>query len=168
MPKLAHILAGAAMLTFPAAAIAQEAQPAPTTTTNTPAGASAAATAAAPAAQLGADGKVVLAEGTPVVDTQGAAVGTLTKVETDAAGQPTNVVLKTTKSEVLIPASSLARTEKNALIAMTAAQIDAAAAAAGPSPAPAATQTPETGAATGAETDASAEAAGSASASPSN
>src|SRR3546814_8257953 len=82
MPKLAHILAGAAMLTLPAAAIAQEAQPAPTTTTNTPAGASAAATAAAPAAQLGADGKVVLAEGTPVVDTQGAAVGTLTKVET--------------------------------------------------------------------------------------
>src|SRR3546814_8284523 len=71
-------------------------------------------------------------EGTPVVDTQGAAVGTLTKVETDAAGQPTNVVLKTTKSEVLIPASSLARTEKNALIAMTAAPIDAAAAAAGP------------------------------------
>src|SRR3546814_8071842 len=58
-------------------------------------------------------------EGTPVVDTQGAAVGTLTKVETDAAGQPTNVVLKTTKSEVLIPASSLALTEKNALIAMT-------------------------------------------------
>src|SRR3546814_15582801 len=95
MPKLAHILAGAAMLTLPAAAIAQEAQPAPTTTTNTPAGASAAATAAAPAAQLGADGKVVLAEGTPVVDTQGEAIGPLTKVETDAAGPPTTAVLKT-------------------------------------------------------------------------
>src|SRR3546814_14003225 len=99
-------------------------------------------------------------EGTPVVDTQGAAVGTLTKVETDAAGQPTNVVLKTTKIEVLIPASSIARTDKHALIAMNAAQIDSAAAAAGPSQAPAATPTPQTGAPTGAEHDASPAATG--------
>src|SRR3546814_20563355 len=112
------------MLTLPAAAIAQEAQPAPTTTTNTPAGASAAATAAAPAAQLGAEGQVVLAEGTPVVDTQGAAVGTLTQVETDPAGQPTNVVLKTTTSELLLPASSPARTAQNALTALPASKID--------------------------------------------
>lgn len=93
-----------------------------------------ASTAAATTAtsKIGADGKIILGEGTEVFDTQGGKVGTLTKVEKGADGQPTNVILKTEKSEVLIPASSLARTEKNALIAMTAAQIDAAAAAANP------------------------------------
>lgn len=97
-------------------------------------GAVAPAAEAAPAAagpQLDAEGKVILAEGLEVLDTQGDKVGVLTKVETDASGQTTNVILKTENSEVLIPASSLARTETNALIAMTAAQIDAAAAAAG-------------------------------------
>jgi len=95
-------------------------------------GAATPAPGAAPAGtvQLGPDGKIMLAEGTEVFDTQGGRVGTLTRVDKGPDGQPTNVVLKTDKSEVMIPATSLARTEKNALIAMTAAQIDAAAAAA--------------------------------------
>lgn len=119
MKKFPYIVVGVMMLT-PTLAFAQAAAPAGAT----------AATAQSGGAQLGADGKITLAVGTEVLDTQGGKVGTLTKVERDASGQPTNVVLKTGKSEVLIPASSLARTEKNALIAMTAAQIDAAAAAA--------------------------------------
>lgn len=126
-----NYIATAAVITalFPAAAFAQAATTAPTPA---PATAQAAPGGAQPgAAQLGADGKVVLAPGTEVFDTQGGRVGQLTKV--DGA----NVVLKTDKSEVLIPASSLARTEKNVLIAMTAAQIDAAAAAAQGGQAPA-------------------------------
>lgn len=131
MLRMNYISAACVMTTLvPAAAFAQSA--------NTSAAASAAAAApaaqTAPAAKLGADGKVVLAPGIEVYDTQGGRVGQLTKVEGN------NVVLKTNKNEVLIPASSLARTEKNALIAMTAAQIDAAAAAAKGGQAPAVSQ----------------------------
>lgn len=124
MPNLKTIVAFASLsLGIPGLALAgtsQTAQP----------GAAATTPAATTNVQLAADGKVTLAAGTEVYDTQGGKVGTLTKVENDAAGQPANVILKTANSEVLIPASSLARTEKHALIAMTAAQIDAAAAAA--------------------------------------
>lgn len=118
-------VAAGMLLAVPGVAFAQSDQP-----TAGPAATPAPAPASAPAVQLGADGKIVLAEGTPVVDTQGGAVGTLVKIEKGPDGQPSNVVLKTTNSEVMIPAASLARTEKHALIAMTAAQIDAAAAAA--------------------------------------
>src|SRR3546814_12432543 len=99
MPKLAHILAGAAMLTFPAAAIAPAPQPAPTTTTNTPAGASATATAPAPAPQLGAEREVVLAEGTTLVATPGATFSTLAKAAHDAAAQQDNCGPKPTNNE---------------------------------------------------------------------
>lgn len=126
MRRIPYIVAIAALGTIlPGIATAQTEQ-------NTAAAATTAASPAAAAPKLGADGKIILAEGTEVLDTQGGKVGTLTKVEKGADGQPTNVILKTEKSEVLIPASSLARTEKNALIAMTAAQIDQAAAAANP------------------------------------
>lgn len=111
-------IAGAVLLSVPGMALAQAgtapADVAAPTTGQPATGAT---------APVGADGKIALAPGVEVFDTQGGKVGTLTKVE------GANVVLKTTKSEVMIPASSLARTEKHALIAMTAAQIDAAAAA---------------------------------------
>ncbi len=119
MPRINYFITAAVIsLVAPGVALAQTGQPAPTQ--------AGPATASAPAAgvKLGADGKVELAPGTEVFDTQGGKVGTLTKVD------GSNVVLKTAKSEVLIPASSLARTEKSVLIAMTATQIDEAAAAA--------------------------------------
>lgn len=127
MPKPPFIVAASIIgLSFSGIAFAQSATPAASN-------AAPAAAAATAGVQKDAEGKIVLTAGTQVFDTQGGKVGTLTKVDKGPDGKPTNVVLKTGKSEVMIPASSLARTDKNALIAMTEAQIDAAAAAAGAS-----------------------------------
>ena len=135
MLRMNYISAACVMtMLVPAAAFAQSANTGVAASTTTAAAPAAQTAPATGAAKLDADGKVVLAPGTEVYDTQGGRVGQLTKVEGN------NVVLKTAKNEVLIPASSLARTEKNALIAMTAAQIDAAAAAAKGGQAPATSQ----------------------------
>lgn len=59
-----------------------------------------------------------LAVGTAVTDTDGGAVGTITAIDGD------NVVLRTDRHEVRLPASSFAVTEEAALIGMTQEQLN--------------------------------------------
>jgi preprotein translocase subunit YajC len=83
---------------------------------------------AAPAAQPPAAGATAptLAQGATVYDAQGGTVGTIDSVSGDYA------VVATTKSKVRLPTSSFAMLAKGPTIAMTAAQLDAAAAQAAP------------------------------------
>jgi hypothetical protein len=68
-----------------------------------------------PAATVAAQ---TLGVGTPVTDPDGGAVGTITALEGD------NVVLRTDRHEVRLPASSFAVTEEAALIGMTRDQLN--------------------------------------------
>ncbi|WBO21076.1 hypothetical protein [Sphingomonas abietis] len=111
-------------LMIPAVALAQAA-PAAAMQPATP------ATAAAPAAPA-APSSATLAAGAKVVDTSGGPVGTIESVDGDYA------VLATTNSKVRLPKSSFAMGPNGPVIAMTAAQIDAAAAQAAPAKAAAA------------------------------
>lgn len=107
------LFAGTSAL-MPAVALAQAA-PASTP----PAGA--ATTAPAAAASAGA-----LSAGAKVVDTSGGPVGTIESIDGDYA------VLATTKSKVRLPKTSFAMGPNGPVIAMTAAQVDAAAAQSAP------------------------------------
>ncbi len=102
---------------IPAMALAQatpaSAPPAGAATESAPA-----AGAAAPAATLSA--------GATVLDTSGGTVGTIDSLDGDYA------VLATTKNKVRLPKTSFAMGPNGPVIAMTAAQIDAAAAQAAP------------------------------------
>src|SRR5688500_7539626 len=57
--------------------------------------------------------------GAKVVDTSGAEVGTITKVDGD------NLIVKTDKHEVALPRASFAAGEKGLLFALTQAQLNA-------------------------------------------
>ena len=130
-----RLLLGGALLLLPAAALAQ----APTTPAATPsqaatapatAGGAAATTAgtAAPATSTAA-----IAPGGKVLDTAGGIAGTVESVDGDF------VVLATGKSKVRLPKTSFAMGPNGPVIALTAAQLDAAAAQAAPPPTAAAT-----------------------------
>lgn len=120
------LFVGASMV-IPAMALAQAAP-----TSAPPAGAAAGQPAAtAPAAGATAPSGT-LAAGAQVVDTSGGQVGSIESIDGDYA------VLATAKSKVRLPKTSFAMGPKGPVIAMTAAQIDAAAAQAAPPPAAAA------------------------------
>lgn len=133
------LFAGASML-IPAVALAQAAPAGAPPATSAPATASPAATAPA-AGQSGATAPAAgatastsaLAAGAKVLDTSGGTVGTIESVEGDYA------VLATTKNKVRLPKTSFALGPNGPVIAMTAAQIDAAAAQASPAQTAAAT-----------------------------
>jgi hypothetical protein len=133
------LLTGTAMLAVPAMAAPQAAAPAttsPATTTasqptsNAPAttAAPATATTAAATANAGtsqtaaASGNVAV--GVTVKDTQGGTVGTIESVDGQYA------VLATTKNKVRLPLSSFGKGADGPILAMTQAQVDAAAASA--------------------------------------
>lgn len=82
------------------------------------------AAAPAPAAAPAASATASVTAGTAVVDTTGAAVGTIESVNGDLA------VLATTKSKVSLPLASFAAGPKGLVISMTQAEVDAAAAGA--------------------------------------
>jgi preprotein translocase subunit YajC len=119
---------------IPAMALAQAtpaaAPPAGPASSATPAAgpASAATPAATPSGSLAAGAKVL--------DTSGGTVGTIDSIDGDYA------VLATAKSKVRLPKTSFAMSPSGPVIAMTAAQIDAAAAQAAPAQTAAATAKP--------------------------
>lgn len=106
IPMLMTAVAAGA-LTAPAMAQDMTSSPAPAAAATTPAPATASVTA-----------------GAAVVDTSGAAVGTIESVNGDLA------VLATTKSKVSLPLASFAAGPKGLVISMTQAEVDAAAAGA--------------------------------------
>lgn len=117
------LFVGASAL-IPAVALAQAAAP-----TSAPPAAGAATTSPAAAAAPAASSAATLAAGAKVVDTSGGPVGSIDSIDGDYA------VLATTKSKVRLPKTSFAMGPNGPVIAMTAAQIDAAAAQAAPAPA---------------------------------
>lgn len=112
------LMLGAATAMVPALAFAQTAAPST--------GATAPATAPSAAAPSAA---TTLVTGAKVLDTSGGTVGTIESVDGDF------VVLATAKSKVRLPKTSFAVGPNGPVIAMTAAQIDAAVAQATPAPA---------------------------------
>ncbi len=112
------LMLGAATAMVPALAFAQTTAP------------SAAAGTAPPAATASATTptSTTLGTGAKVLDTSGGTVGTIESVDGDF------VVLATSKSKVRLPKTSFAMGPNGPVIAMTAAQVDAAVAQAAPSP----------------------------------
>lgn len=111
---------------IPAMALAQAA-PAGTPPAATEPAATAPAAAATPAAGAAtAAPSGTLAAGAKVLDTSGGTVGSIDSIDGDYA------VLATAKSKVRLPKTSFAMGPNGPVIAMTAAQIDAAAAQAAP------------------------------------
>lgn len=115
---------------IPAVALAQ-ATPAAAPPAGTPAATTAPAAGAPAATPSGS-----LAAGAKVLDTSGGTVGTIDSIDGDYA------VLATAKSKVRLPKTSFAMGPNGPVIAMTAAQIDAAAAQAAPAQTAAATAKP--------------------------
>ena len=120
------LMLGACALLAPSVAMAQTAPPSPaaaapasSATTSAPAGAATAAPAAATSTAS-------ITAGTKVLDTAGNTAGMIESVDGDY------VVLATAKSKVRLPKTSFAMAASGPVIAMTAAQIDAAAAQAAP------------------------------------
>ncbi|HET8613554.1 MAG TPA: hypothetical protein VFL92_12380 [Sphingomonas sp.] len=113
---MSKLMVGAAVTAFviPGAALAQ---------TNPTTGQAAPQQQAAGAAQGGS-----LTVGATVHDTAGGVVGTIERIEGDYA------IVATSAHKVRLPKSSFAITPKGPVIAMTAAQLDAAAAQAAPPP----------------------------------
>jgi preprotein translocase subunit YajC len=124
MRLIKTILFAGASMAVPAIALAQA------TPASTPSGgpASSATPAAGPAgaANPTAAPAGALTAGAKVLDTSGGTVGTIDSIGGDYA------VLATTKSKVRLPKTSFASGPNGPVIAMTAAQIDAAAAQAAP------------------------------------
>lgn len=112
------LMLGAATAMVPALAFAQTTAPSAAAGTAPPAATSSATTPTS----------TTLATGAKVLDTSGAAVGTIESIDGDF------VVLATSKSKVRLPKTSFAMGPNGPVIAMTAAQIDAAVAQAAPSP----------------------------------
>jgi|GEM_PF-1034269 len=110
---------------IPAMALAQAAPAGAPPAAGQPAATAPAAGASAPAGTLAAGAKVL--------DTSGGTVGTIDSIDGDYA------VLATSKSKVRLPKTSFAMGPNGPVIAMTAAQIDAAAAQAAPAQAAGAT-----------------------------
>jgi preprotein translocase subunit YajC len=75
--------------------------------------------AAAAAAPAQAQTPVAIAAGAKVVDTTGAEVGTVTKLDGD------NLIVKTDKHEVALPRTSFTATDKGLLFGLTQAQLNA-------------------------------------------
>jgi preprotein translocase subunit YajC len=117
------LFVGASMM-IPAVALAQAAPAA--TAPGGPASSATPATGPAGAAAPATAPAAALAAGAKVLDTSGGAVGTIDSIDGDYA------VLATTKSKVRLPKTSFAMGPNGLVIAMTAAQIDAAAAQAAP------------------------------------
>jgi len=121
------LMLGVCALLAPSVAMAQTAPASPAAatpaasapTSSTPAAGSTAAPAAAPSTAS-------ITAGTKVLDTAGNTAGTIESVDGDY------VVLATAKSKVRLPKTSFAMAASGPVIAMTAAQIDAAAAQAAP------------------------------------
>ncbi len=120
------LLCAAAGVFAPAMASAQAA-PAPA-----PVGGSAADQPVAAAPPAAAPAATALTAGAKVLDTSGGSVGTIDSIDGDYA------VLATAKNKVRLPKTSFAVGPNGPVIAMTAAQIDAAAAQAAPAQAAAA------------------------------
>lgn len=122
-------LLAAAVLAFPAAMATAQTDPAATPPTDQPADVGADATAGAstaadtPAADAGASANADVAAGATVVDQNGGTVGTIESVEGETA------VLSTGSVRVGVPLSALAKGDKGLTIAMSKAEIEAAAAA---------------------------------------
>jgi len=134
------LFVGASAL-IPAMALAQAAPagtpPAATAPAATAPAAAQPATGAATTPATGATAPSgTLAAGATVLDTSGGTVGTIDAIDGDYA------VLATTKNKVRLPKTSFAMGPNGPVIAMTAAQIDAAAAQAAPAQTAAATAKP--------------------------
>ena len=112
------LMLGAATVMLPSLAFAQ------TTAPST----GAAAGSTPPAATAPATPPSALETGAKVLDTSGGTVGTIESIDGDF------VVLATSKSKVRLPKTSFALGPNGPVIAMTAAQIDAAVAQAAPAP----------------------------------
>lgn len=112
------LMLGAATVMLPSLAFAQ------TTAPST----GAAAGSTPPAATAPATTPSALETGAKVLDTSGGTVGTIESIDGDF------VVLATSKSKVRLPKTSFALGPNGPVIAMTAAQIDAAVAQAAPAP----------------------------------
>jgi hypothetical protein len=129
---MTFLLAGTAVMAVPALAAPAPADTSATTATtpaNSPttstANAPASTTAAAPASTsqtAAASGSVAV--GATVKDTSGGTVGTIESVDGQYA------VLATTKNKVRLPVSSFGKGADGPILAMTQAQVDAAAASA--------------------------------------
>jgi len=128
------LFVGASAL-IPAMALAQAAPAGAPPAATAPAAAQPATGAATPAAGATAS-TGTLAAGATVLDTSGGTVGTIDSMDGDYA------VLATTKNKVRLPKTSFAMGPNGPVIAMTAAQIDAAAAQAAPAQTAAATAKP--------------------------
>lgn len=122
-------LLAAAALAFPAAMATAQADPAATPSTDQPADAPADATAGAatsadtPAADAGAAANADVTAGATVLDPNGGTVGTIESVEGDTA------VLSTGSVRVGVPLSAISKGDKGLTIAMSKAEVEAAAAA---------------------------------------
>lgn len=112
------LMLGAATVMLPSLAFAQTTAPS----------AGAAAGSTPPAATAPATPPSALETGAKVLDTSGGTVGTIESIDGDF------VVLATSKSKVRLPKTSFALGPNGPVIAMTAAQIDAAVAQAAPAP----------------------------------
>lgn len=112
------LMLGAATVMLPSLAFAQTTAPS----------AGAAAGSTPPAATAPATTPSALETGAKVLDTSGGTVGTIESIDGDF------VVLATSKSKVRLPKTSFALGPNGPVIAMTAAQIDAAVAQAAPAP----------------------------------
>ena len=131
------LFVGASAL-IPAVALAQAAPagaPPAATTPSATAPAAGQPAATAPAAGAAAS-TATLAAGAKVLDTSGGTVGTIDSIDGEYA------VLATTKSKVRLPKTSFALGPNGPVIAMTAAQIDAAASQAAPAQTAATTAKP--------------------------
>ncbi len=133
MRKLMTLLmAGTAAIAMPALAAPQASAPASTTATTpessptTSTADTAAATTANPATATSqaASASGTVAVGSTVKDTSGGTVGTIESVDGQYA------VLATTKNKVRLPISSFGKGADGPILAMTQAQVDAAAASA--------------------------------------
>lgn len=125
MRKLTTVLlAGAAAMSAPALAAPQAPATADTSTTTatTPESSPTAAAPAATSQTVAASANV--AAGVTVKDTSGGTVGTIESVDGQYA------VLATTKNKVRLPLSSFGKGADGPILAMTQAQVDAAAASA--------------------------------------
>jgi hypothetical protein len=128
MRMIKFLLAGTAMLTTVAAMAASPQQPA--APANSPAAAAATKPGQAPTANAPASTATTasasggVAAGATVRDTSGGTVGTIESVDGQYA------VLATGKNKVRLPLSSFGRGADGPIIAMTQAQVDAAASAA--------------------------------------
>lgn len=122
------LLAGSAVLLVPAVAASAQAPastPAAADAAGNPATTPAATPAAnTPAATTTASAAGGVAVGATVKDTQGGTVGTIESVDGQYA------VLATTKNKVRLPLSSFGKGADGPILAMTQAQVDAAAASA--------------------------------------